>query len=94
MSLLLSRGKDAINTPVIPSSIDIHSTTLTFLLDKNDDIRLMNRGLRAIASAVIPAVMNCKAKMKIPKYNAVLKLPKIMRCLHSIPTGNLWDFIR
>lgn len=44
-------------------------------------------GLSASASAVIPAATSCKARIKIPRYNAVFRSPKIVRCNHSLPSG-------
>lgn len=57
MSLLLSKGYEATKTPAIPRKIDNHSNALTLLFDKKDDIKLINNGFNAMASAVMPAVI-------------------------------------
>src|SRR4051812_34097951 len=78
--LSFSNGYDAIATPTIPIAILDHSTNETFRFAHKAANTLINKGFKATANVVIPGLTCCKAKMNIPRYNVVLRSPKIASC--------------
>lgn len=58
MELSCNKGKAANSTPESPSVMLPHSIHCTFRLLTSEESKLMNNGLSAMASVVIPAVIN------------------------------------
>ena len=82
-------GNVAILTPTIPIVILVHSRKVIFLFNHKEVNRLIKSGLSASSNVVMPAATSLRAIIKMPRYNVVLRTPKINSCHHCLPCGNL-----